>query len=251
MIAGATSLGLAVAHDLAARGANVVLLDGRAELVENLATQIGGPALGITTDITDPVSVDAAFEAAIERFGRIDINVNTASYFEAIPLVGPDGHPSDPDRFSRMMTTNVVGTFIVMSRAAAAMLHNEPDTDGERGVIINTPLDAANDPKVCMVGTVGMIGYSATKAALVGMTLPAALEFIGRGVRVNTLAAGGYETPIFDGQVHGHIDGKGGFDHPSHQGNPPRLERPDAVAELAAYIVENRFFNAAAPRLEP
>src|SRR5258707_4116223 len=92
-----------------------------------------------------------------------------------------------------MWGINVAGTFNVMSRAAAVMLDNTPDGDGERGVIINTSSVAGED------GTAGMLGYAATKAALIGMTLPAAREFAGRGIRVNTIVAGGVRTPNLHG----------------------------------------------------
>jgi NAD(P)-dependent dehydrogenase (short-subunit alcohol dehydrogenase family) len=97
--------------------------------------------------------------------------------------------PTDVAEFTRLWSINVVGTFN-MSRAAAAMLTNDPDA--ERGVIVNTSSDAGED------GTTGMPGYAATKAALIGMTLPAAREFAGRGIRVNTIVAGGFDTPILD-----------------------------------------------------
>jgi 3-hydroxyacyl-CoA dehydrogenase / 3-hydroxy-2-methylbutyryl-CoA dehydrogenase len=138
-----------------------------------------------------PEQVAAAIKAAVDRFGTIDINVNTAGIQGFVPLIGPDG-PTDVADFTRLWNTNVVGTFNVMSRAAAVMLDNEPDEDGERGVIINTSSVAGQD------GTAGMLGYAATKAALIGMTLPAAREFAGRGIRVNTIIAGGFDTPILD-----------------------------------------------------
>jgi NAD(P)-dependent dehydrogenase (short-subunit alcohol dehydrogenase family) len=169
LVAGATSgLGLAVARDFIKRGANVALVGRRAELAQEIAAELGGRAIGL---------------AAGERFGTIDINVNTAGFIATVPLVTPEGKATQTSEFTRLMNTNVIGTFNVMSRAAAVMLTNSPSPDGERGVIINTSSDAAYD------GTTGMVGYSATKAALVGMTLPAAREFAGRGIRVNASAS--------------------------------------------------------------
>jgi 3-hydroxyacyl-CoA dehydrogenase / 3-hydroxy-2-methylbutyryl-CoA dehydrogenase len=126
-----------------------------------------------------------------------------------------------------------------MSRTAAVMLNNEPDDDGERGVIINTSSVAGQD------GTAGMLGYAATKAALIGMTLPAAREFAGRGIRVNTIVAGGFDTPILD--VTGRDAAAGQI---QFFANPRRLGTPEEFASLAAHIVENGFFNAATPRLD-
>jgi 3-hydroxyacyl-CoA dehydrogenase/3-hydroxy-2-methylbutyryl-CoA dehydrogenase len=240
IIAGATSgLGLAVAHCLAGRGANVVLLGRRGELAAQLASEIGETALGVGADSTEPDQVATAIETTVKRFGTIDININTAGIHGLVPLVGPDGAPTDVADFTRLWTTNVVGTFNVMSRAAAVMLTNEPDADVERGVIINTSSVAGED------GTAGMVGYAATKAALIGMTLPAAREFAGRGIRVNTIVAGGFDTPILD--VLGRDAAAGQI---QFFANPRRLGKPEEFAALSAHIVENGFYNAATPRLD-
>ena len=240
IVAGATSgLGLGVARCFAGRGANVVLVGRRAELAAQLAREIGETALGVGADIADPAQVATAISAALDRFGSLDINVNTAGIQGFVPLVGSDGTPTDVAQFTRMWTTNVVGTFNMMSRAAAVMLTNEPDADGERGVIINTSSDAAQD------GTAGMLGYAATKAALIGMTLPAAREFAGRGIRVNTIIAGGFDTPILD--VTGRAAAEGQI---RLFANPRRLGKPEEFAALAAHMVENGFYNAGAPRLD-
>ena len=238
-VAGATSgLGLGVVRCFVALGANVVLVGRRRELAEQLATELGATALGVGADIAEPEQVAAAINAAVDRFGTIDINVNTAGIQGFVPLVGPEG-PTDVTDFKRMWSTNVVGTFNVMSQAAAVMLKNEPDKDGERGVIINTSSVAGED------GTAGMLGYAATKAALIGMTLPAAREFAGRGIRVNTVVAGGFDTPILD--VTGREAAAGQI---QFFANPRRLGTPGEFAALAAHIVENGFFNAATPRLD-
>jgi NAD(P)-dependent dehydrogenase (short-subunit alcohol dehydrogenase family) len=138
-----------------------------------------------------------------------------------------------------MWTTNVAGTFNMMSRAAAVMLTNQPDADGERGVIVNTSSVAGED------GTTGMLGYAATKAALIGMTLPAAREFAGRGIRVNTIVAGGFDTPILD------VTGRAAAaDQIKFFANPRRLGKPEEFAAMCVHIVENGFYNAATPRLD-
>ncbi|MFJ9760185.1 SDR family NAD(P)-dependent oxidoreductase [Streptomyces sp. NPDC101149] len=240
LVAGGTSgLGLGVARDLAARGANVVVVGRRAELAARIAADLGN-AIGVGADIADSTAVAAAIEAAVERFGGIHINVNTAGVIDTVRLVSESGEPTDVAAFTRVVDTNLVGTFNVMSQAAAVMLRNEPDADGERGVIVNTSSDAAYD------GTTGMAGYSASKAALVGMTLPAAREFAGRGIRVNTIVAGGFDTPIFDG----YTTGDAIAEQVALFVNPRRLGRPEEFAALAAHIVENGYFNAAAPRLD-
>ncbi|PBC52076.1 3-hydroxyacyl-CoA dehydrogenase [Rhodococcus sp. ACS1] len=241
LIAGATSgLGLGVARYFAERGANVVLVGRRRTLAEKIASELGDNALGLGADITDPDQVAAAIRATLDQFGRIDVNVNTAGYIAAVPLTTADGKPTDPAHFTQLLTTNLMGTFNVMSQAAAAMLNNEPDDDGERGIIINTSSAAAHD------GTVGMVGYSATKAALVGMTLPAAREFAGRGIRVNTIVAGGFDTPIFDGFT----DDAAIAQQVQHFAGPRRLGKPEEFAAFAAHLVENGYFNASSPRLD-
>jgi NAD(P)-dependent dehydrogenase (short-subunit alcohol dehydrogenase family) len=240
LVAGGTSgLGLAVARDLSARGANVVILGRRAELATQIAAELGD-AMGIPTDIGKPAAVADAVDAAVGRFGTIHINVNTAGVIAAVPLVGSDGRPTDSNEFARLINTNLVGAFNVMSQVAAVMLNNVPDDDGERGVIINTSSTAAFD------GSSGMAAYSATKAGLVGMTLPAAREFAGRGIRVNTIVAGGFDTPIFDG----YTDDEAIAQQIALFLNPRRLGRPEEFAAFAAHIVENGYFNASNPRLD-
>jgi len=238
-VAGATSgLGLGVARCFAGRGANVVLVGRRRELATELARELGETALGVGADTTEPEQVAEAINAAVDRFGTIHINVNTAGIQGYLPLIAPSG-PTEAADFMRLWKTNVVGTFNVVSRTAAVMLNNEPDHDGERGVIINTSSVAGED------GTAGMLGYAATKAALIGMTLPAAREFAGRGIRVNTIVAGGFDTPILD--VTGRDAAAGQI---QFFANPRRLGQPEEFAAFAAHIVENGFFNAATPRLD-
>jgi 3-hydroxyacyl-CoA dehydrogenase / 3-hydroxy-2-methylbutyryl-CoA dehydrogenase len=240
LVAGATSgLGLGVVRWFARRGANVVLVGRRGDLAMQLAGEIGDTALGVGADIADAAQVAAAVSLAVDRFGTVDVNVNTAGIQGFVPLVGPDGVPTDVTEFTRIWTTNVVGTFNVMSRAAAVMLTNTPDEDGERGVIINTSSVAGED------GSAGMLGYAATKAALIGMTLPAAREFAGRGIRVNTIVAGGFDTPILD--VTGREAAAGQI---QYFANPRRLGTSEEFASLCAHIVENGFYNAATPRLD-
>jgi 3-hydroxyacyl-CoA dehydrogenase/3-hydroxy-2-methylbutyryl-CoA dehydrogenase len=143
LVVGATSgLGLGVARHFIEREANVVLVGRRAELTQKHAAEVGARALGVGADITDPEQIEAAIAATVDHFGTIDVNVNTAGFI-ATGLVTPDGKAAPADEFTRLMSTNVTGTFDVMSQAAAVMLTNAPGPDGERGVIINTSSDAA------------------------------------------------------------------------------------------------------------
>ncbi|MEO3813208.1 SDR family NAD(P)-dependent oxidoreductase [Sphaerisporangium sp. B11E5] len=241
LVAGGTSgLGLGVARHFSARGANVVIVGRRGRLAAQIASDLGDNALGVGADIADAEAVAAAVAATVDRFGTIDINVNTAGILIPTTLVTGTGEPTDSSELVRLVNTNLVGTFNVMTRAAAVMLGNPPGEDGERGVIINTSSIAAHD------GTIGLVCYSATKGALEGMTLPAAREFAGRGIRVNTIAPGGFDTPM----VHDYVQ-DGVMDEQFTQFvNPRRLGTPDEFAAFAAHIVENRYFNAANLRLD-
>ncbi|MEV7805770.1 SDR family NAD(P)-dependent oxidoreductase [Microbispora sp. NPDC088329] len=241
LVAGATSgLGLGVARHFSARGANVVIVGRRGVLAAQIADDLGKNALGIGADVGDAEAVAAVVAAALDRFGTIDINVNTAGILVPVVLVTDTGRPSDTTVLARLVSTNLIGTFNVMSHAAAAMLRNTPDEDGERGVIINTSSVAARE------ATTGLVGYAATKAAIEGMTLPAAREFAGRGIRVNTIVPGGFDTPMVDDYADKDTKAEG----INQFLNPRRLGTPDEFAAFAAHIVENRYFNAANCRID-
>lgn len=241
LVAGGTSgLGEGVARHFSARGANVVIVGRRGALAARIAADLGVNALGIGADIGDAEAVAAVVATTLDRFGTIDVNVNTAGILAPVVLVTEAGRPSDTTVLTRLVSTNLIGTFNVMSHAAAVMLGNAPDEDGERGVIINTSSVAAHE------ATTGLIGYAATKAAIEGMTLPAAREFAGRGIRVNTIVPGGFDTPMVDDYVDEDTKAEG----VKQFLNPRRLGTPDEFAAFAAHIVENRYFNAASPRLD-
>ncbi|WP_432924519.1 SDR family NAD(P)-dependent oxidoreductase [Microbispora sp. CA-135349] len=241
LVAGATSgLGLGVARHFSARGANVVIVGRRGVLAAQIADDLGENALGIGADVGDTEAVAAVVAATLDRFGTIDINVNTAGILAPVILVTDTGRPSDATVLARLVSTNLIGTFNVMSHAAAVMLGNAPDEDGERGVIINTSSVAARE------ATTGLVGYAATKAAIEGMTLPAAREFAGRGIRVNTIVPGGFDTPMVDDYAGKDTKAEG----INQFLNPRRLGTPDEFAAFAAHIVENRYFNAANCRID-
>lgn len=241
LVAGGTSgLGEGVARHFSARGANVVIVGRRGQLAARIAGDLGDNALGIGADVGDAEAVAAVVAATLDRFGTIDINVNTAGVLAPVVLVTEAGKPTDTGELIRLVSTNLIGTFTVMSHAAAVMLDNAPDEDGERGVIINTSSVAAHE------GTIGLVAYSATKAAIEGMTLPAAREFAGRGIRVNTIVAGGFDTPMVADYADEDVKAEGA----KQMLNPRRLGTPDEFAAFAAHIVENRYFNAANSRLD-
>ncbi|RLP82959.1 SDR family NAD(P)-dependent oxidoreductase [Mycetocola lacteus] len=242
-VAGATSgLGLATARYFAERGANVVVGGRRGDTAREIAATLPS-AIGVELDIADLASVEAAVALTLETYGSIDANVNTAGVNNTVPLVDADGRATiRQDNYRSLLTqmidTNLLGTFTVMSMVAEAMLANTPNAEGERGVIVNTSSAAGVE------GSASMTGYAGTKAGIIGLTLPAARDLAGRGIRVNTVIAGGFDTPMLgvSGEVLAAIS----------QGipNPQRVGRPDEFAALAAHIVENTYLNGESIRLD-
>jgi NAD(P)-dependent dehydrogenase (short-subunit alcohol dehydrogenase family) len=235
---GASGLGAATARLLHARGARVVIVDLGEELGRELAAELGGPARFFAADVTDPESLQPAIAAAAEAPGGLRVSVCCAGIGWAERVAGRRGaHALEP--FERVIRVNLIGSFNVLRLAAAAMLANEPADSGERGVCINTASIAAYD------GQIGQIAYSASKGAIVGMTLPAARDLAGAGIRVCTIAPGTFDTPLL-----------GGLPEPAREALaqaipfPSRLGRPSEFAALAAHIVENEMLNGEVIRLD-
>ncbi|NPV90586.1 MAG: 3-hydroxyacyl-CoA dehydrogenase [Firmicutes bacterium] len=235
---GASGLGEAVAERFAGNGANVVLIDINEEKGEALASKLGEQALFVKTNIVATEEVKSAIEAAAERFGHIDILVNCAGIAPGAKVAGKKG-PHDLGIFRRAVEVNLIGTFDVMRLAAERMLQNTANEDGEKGVIINTASAAAFD------GQVGQAAYAASKAALVGLTLPAARDLCEEGVRVCTIAPGLFDTPMMAGLPEPVRVGLG-----KTVPFPSRLGRPEEYAALAQHIVENPMLNGETIRLD-
>ncbi|MDV6271550.1 SDR family NAD(P)-dependent oxidoreductase, partial [Rhodococcus globerulus] len=244
-IAGGTSgLGLACAQEFSARGAAIVVGGRRGDLAEKIAASLPN-SVGVELDISDLESVESATAKAIERYGSIHVNVNTAGVNTDVPIVDHEGNasvriPELREAFYAMVNTNLVSTFTMMSVAASAMLANEPDENGERGVIINTSSSAG------MEGAAWMTGYAGTKAGIVGYTLPAARDVAGRGIRINTIIAGGFLTPMLGPRGSAEYLDAVSKEIP----NPQRIGRPDEFAQLAIHITENTYMNAEAIRID-
>lgn len=237
LISGGTSgLGLAAARQLVARGANVAVLG--LGPVADTARSLGPDVLGIEADITDPNAVEAALDHVVDRFGALHITVNTAGVMIPVPILKDDGSPDDASSLRTMVEVNLLGTYRVITHSVAAMLRN-PLEDGERGVVVNTSSIAAFD------GTTGQAGYAATKAALLAMALPMAREFAGRGIRVNTVAPGGFDTPMTAGLPSEFVDAVS-----KQILNPQRLGRPQECAAMILALIENTYANAAVIRLD-
>ena len=235
---GASGLGEATARLLHAGGAHVVIADMNEERGQALATELGDRAAFVPTDVTDESAVQEAVRVATAQPVTLRIAVSCAGIGWAGRVVGKRGaHELDP--FETVIRVNLIGTFNVMRLAAAAMIETEPTQSGERGVCINTASIAAYD------GQIGQIAYSASKGAIVSMTLPAARDLSSAGVRVCAIAPGTFDTPLL---------GKLPQDAREALGKvvpfPSRFGRPEEFAALVAHIVENEMLNGEVIRLD-
>ncbi len=235
---GASGLGEATARMLVAQGAQVVLADLNTELGEQLAQELGAGTRFCKTDVTGEASMQAAVDLAVSTFGKLDGMACCAGIAPGEKLLGRDG-PHQLKSFARAVEINLVGTFNAIRLASEAMAKNTPDAGGERGVIICTASVAAFD------GQIGQAAYSASKAGVVGMTLPIARELARYGIRVMTVAPGIFETPMLKGLPQAVQDSLG-----QQVPFPSRLGRPDEYAQLVRSIVENEMLNGEVIRLD-
>jgi NAD(P)-dependent dehydrogenase (short-subunit alcohol dehydrogenase family) len=232
---GASGLGAATAQRLAAQGGKVVLADLNQQAGEALAQELGGKFVKCDVSREDDASSAVAAAAAL---GPLRGLINCAGVAPAIKTVGRDG-PHPLDAFTRTISINLIGTFNMIRLAAAAIAQNAPNAGGERGVIINTASVAAFD------GQIGQAAYSASKAGVVGMTLPIARDLARSGIRVMTIAPGIFETPMLLGMPQDVQDALGAM-----VPFPPRLGKPVEYAMLAQQIVENPMLNGEVIRLD-
>lgn len=235
---GASGLGAATARRLAGLGARVVLADINRDAGDALVGALGAQASFIATDVTDSASMQAAVDAAAAQPGQLRILVCCAGVVLAERVLGKAG-PSELASFARIVQINLVGTFNAVRLAAARMAENEPDQQGERGVIVTTASIAAFD------GQIGQAAYAASKAGVTGMTLPLARELARFGIRVATIAPGLFETPML-GALPESARASLGAQVPF----PPRLGRPDEYAALVQQIIENTMLNGTTIRLD-
>src|SRR5262245_26697414 len=235
---GASGLGAATVRALHERGASVVIADMNAEKGEALASELGENVALMEANVMEPEPVQAAVDAAADSPGGLRISVCCAGIGWAQRTASKQG-PHDLEIFHNVIKVNLVGTFNVLRLAAAAMSGNEPDQEGERGVCINTASIAAWD------GQIGQVAYSASKGGVVGLTLPAARDMAGRGIRVNTIAPGLFDTPLLGALPEEQRQALGaGIPFPQ------RLGRPEEYGHLACHIVENTMLNGEAIRLD-
>jgi 3-hydroxyacyl-CoA dehydrogenase / 3-hydroxy-2-methylbutyryl-CoA dehydrogenase len=238
VVGGASGLGAATVRRLHSEGASVVIADLNAEKGEALAAELGARARFVAADVAEPEAVKAAVEAAVETGSGLRISVCCAGIGWAQRTAGRQG-PHDLDPFETVVRVNLIGTFNVLRLAASAMAANEPDDGGERGVCVNTASIAAFD------GQIGQVAYSASKGGIVGMTLPAARDLAGRGVRVVTIAPGTFDTPLLAAlpeETRAELGSQIPF--------PNRLGDPAEFAALVVQIVENPMLNGETIRLD-
>ena len=235
---GASGLGLATAELLIESGSKVMLLDLNEDNAKAAAEKLGSNASYVVANVTDETSIQSAIDKTVEGFGSLHVVVNCAGIGSASKTVGRDGaHPLD--YFKLVVDINLIGTFNVLRLAAVAMGNNEPNADGECGVIINTASVAAFD------GQMGQAAYSASKGGVVGMTLPIARDLARMGIRINTIAPGIFNTPLMNGA-------------PDSVKNPliemvqfpKRLGHPEDFASLTKHIVENSYLNGETIRID-
>ncbi len=235
---GASGLGGATASELVAAGARVALLDLPRSAGEQKAKELGDAAIFCPCDVTQPAEVEAAVDRALESFGNLRIDVNCAGIGWAQRTVTREG-PAALEPFERVISVNLVGTFNAIRFAADRMAKNDPDADGERGVVINTASIAAYE------GQIGQAAYAASKGGIVGMTLPIARDLSSLGIRVVTIAPGLFDTPLL-----------GGLPEPAREALganvpfPKRLGRPEEYAQLVRTIVGNPMLNGETIRLD-
>ncbi len=231
---GASGLGLATARRLADDGMRVVGLDLEASVLRAAAAW---PELEFATaDVRDPEAVTRAVAQA-NRDGDLSVVVNCAGIGDPSRVVGRSG-PVDLERFERVLSVNLVGTFNVIRLAAHAMIGNDLQGE-ERGVIVNTASVAAFD------GQIGQASYAASKAGIAGMTLPIARELAASAIRVVTIAPGLFETPLL-GQLPQEVRDELGAQVPF----PSRLGAPEEYADLLSAIVRNPMLNGEVIRLD-
>lgn len=237
---GASGLGRATVEELVRAGAQVAIFDVQEDKAAALAAALGSSALYATVDVTSEESVAAGIAQVMARCGAIHVCVNCAGVPHAAKTVGREGKPFPLDLFVRVVTINLIGTFNVLRLAAAEMAKNEPTGEAqERGVIVNTASAAAFD------GQAGQAAYSASKAGIVGMSLPVARDLAEHGIRINAIAPGIFETPMVQGmssRLQESLASMALF--------PQRLGQPAEFARLARHIIENPYLNAECIRLD-
>jgi NAD(P)-dependent dehydrogenase (short-subunit alcohol dehydrogenase family) len=233
---GGSGLGEATARELASAGAKIAVLDLGASPGPKVADSLDG--IFVAADVVSDKEVASAIAKTVTKFGSIHIAINCAGIGRAMRTITKEG-PHSLELFKKVIEVNLTGTFNVIRLTAAQMAKNQPNADGERGVIVNTASVAAFE------GQIGQAAYSASKGGVVGMTLPIARDLASVGIRVCTIAPGTFETPML-----------AGLPDPARKALaaqipfPQRLGQPREYAALARHIVENAMLNGETIRLD-
>ena len=237
---GASGIGQAVARRVYADGGNIIIFDLNAEAGAAMVEEMGADRCHFAqVNVADEASVQAGVDAGIDKFGAIYAVVNCAGIASAAKTVGRDG-AFPLDLWDKVIAVNLTGTFNVLRLCAVRMQHNEPvDEYMGRGVIINTASVAAYE------GQMGQAAYSATKGRIVGMTLPIARDLAKIGIRVNTIAPGMINTPLFAGLPQESIDSLS-----QAVLYPQRLGAPEEIGKLVAAIIDNDYINGESIRMD-
>ena len=233
---GVSGLGLAVSRHILSNGGQVVMVDINDEAGAAATAETGAPY--IRTDVCSESEVAEAVAKASEAMGGLNVAVNCAGVVGAARVLGRE-EPMALDFFTKTITINLVGSFNVAKAAASVMQSNEAGEDGERGVIISTSSVVASD------GQIGQAAYAASKAGIIGMTLPMARELSRFGIRVMTIAPGIFKTPMVGGMPD-HIQEALGASIPF----PSRLGKPEEFAVLAGNIIESPYLNGETIRID-
>ncbi|MFW6335066.1 MAG: 3-hydroxyacyl-CoA dehydrogenase [Desulfosalsimonas sp.] len=235
---GASGLGEATVRAIVKEGGKAAIFDPAEDAGSALAKELGDSVIYCRTDVADESSVQHGVSKTMEAFGAIHSVINCAGIGIPAKVVGKKG-PMPLDQFNKVIQVNLVGTFNVTRLAAVHMMENQPNSEGERGVVINTASVAAFE------GQVGQASYSASKAGIVGMTLPLAREFADRGIRVVTIAPGLFDTPMFAA-----LPDKARQSLEKQLPFPPRFGRPSEFAMMVSSILANPVLNGETIRLD-
>jgi 3-hydroxyacyl-CoA dehydrogenase/3-hydroxy-2-methylbutyryl-CoA dehydrogenase len=235
---GASGLGEAVCRYFVEKGAKVAILDMDEKRGLELAGELGDSALFYKTNVAGTDNVQAAIDQTVETFGGISAAVSCAGVAFPMKVLGKKG-PIDMKAFDKVIQINLHGTMNILRCAAEKMMDNEPNADGEKGVVINTASGAAYE------GQIGQAAYSASKAGVVGMTLPIAKEFARYGIRIMTISPGLFDTPILADIPQEVKDGL-----KKMLPFPNRMGKPSEFAMMCGHIIENPMLNGRTIRLD-
>lgn len=235
---GASGLGEATVREMLGHGGKIAIFDFDENTGEDVSSELGDSVIFCKTDVMDEKSVQASVDKTMDVFGAIHVAINCAGVGTPAKVLSKEG-PMSMDHFNKVVQINLMGTMNVVRLAAEKMAENTPNEDGEKGVIINTASVAAFE------GQIGQAAYSASKAGVVGMTLPIAREFADYGIRIMTIAPGLFETPMLGG-----LSEKAKEALSKMMPFPKRLGKPSEFALLVRQIVENPMLNGSIIRLD-